>query len=49
MNGRKVLFAALIPLLLAMGCGGEDVRDDTFRPGMRASTFNNSSDIPWLK
>ena len=32
MNGRKVLFAALIPLLLAAGCEGEDVRDDTALP-----------------
>ena len=32
MNGRKVLFAALIPLLLAAGCGGEDVRDETALP-----------------
>ncbi len=32
MNGCKVLFAALIPLLLAAGCGGEDARDDTILP-----------------
>ncbi len=32
MNGRKVLFAALIPLLLAAGCGGEDARDDIALP-----------------
>ncbi len=28
MNGRKVFLAAIIPLLLAAGCGGEDARDD---------------------
>lgn len=32
MNGRKLLFAALIPLLLVAGCGGEDARDDSALP-----------------
>ena len=32
MNGRKVFLAAIIPLLLAVGCGGEDARDDSTLP-----------------
>jgi len=32
MNGRKVLLAVIIPLLLAAGCGGEDVRDEATLP-----------------
>ena len=32
MNGRMVLLAALFPLLLAAGCGGEDARVDSALP-----------------
>ena len=32
MNGRKVLLAAIIPLLLAAGCGGEDKPGDSALP-----------------
>lgn len=32
MNGRKVLLAAIVPLLLAAGCGSEDARDDSALP-----------------
>ena len=32
MNGRKVLFVSLIPLLLVEGCGGGTARDETVIP-----------------
>ena len=32
MDSRKLLFAALIPPLLAAGCGGEDAREDSAIP-----------------